>query len=206
ERRRGDLPPGVRGQVALDRATARVGEVLDHLDPYLGRGLDHLDVTVDLPSGARITGRVPVRGDTVVEATTSKPSDRKLIEPWLRLMMLTAGKEGDWSSVVCSSRRVVTLAPTSPDAAARQLDLLVGLMTDGWDRPLPLPPRVCWELADPHGVTDEERLRKLWEYDTDPSWRLFFSDLADVEEAAVPHGGLRALAHDAYGPLVEAVR
>ena len=206
ELRRGELPPGLRGRVALDRATSRVGEVLDRLGPYLDRSVDHLDVTVDLPSGTRISGRVPVRGDTVVEATTSKPSDKRLIEPWLRLMMLTAGREGEWSSVVCSSRRVVTLAPTPPDAAVCQLDVLVRLMTDGWDRPLPLPPRVCYELADPHAVTDEQRLRRIWEYDADASWRLFFSDLGEIQDAATAHGGLRALAHEAYGPLVEAVR
>ncbi|HET7724308.1 MAG TPA: hypothetical protein VFK68_06690, partial [Propionibacteriaceae bacterium] len=206
EVRRGELPPGVRGQVALDKATGRVGEVLDHLSPYLDRSIDHLDVTVDLPSGTRISGRIPVRGDTVVEATTSKPSDRRLIEPWLRLMMLTAGTDGEWSSVVCSSRRIVTLARTTRDEAARQLDVLVGLMTQGWDRPLPLPPRVCWELADPHALADEERLRKTWEYDCDATWRLFFADLSEIEDAAVPHGGLRALAQAAYGPLVGAVR
>jgi exodeoxyribonuclease V gamma subunit len=206
ELRRGELPPGLRGQAVLTRATSRVGEVLDNLTPYLETRVEHLDVAVDLPSGTRITGRVPVRGDTVVDATTSKPSDKRLVEPWLRLMMLTASRDGDWHSVVCSSRRVAKLVPASPEAAARQLDLLVGLMADGWDAPLPLPPRLGYELADPHAVVDEERLRKIWEYDVDPTWRLFFTDLDDLEKAACGRGGLRRLAAEAYGPLLEAVR
>ncbi len=206
ELRRGQLPPGLRGQAALTKATSRVGEVLDNMSGFLGAEVEHLDVAVDLPSGMRITGRVPVRGNTVVEATTSKPSDKRLVEPWLRLMMLSASREGDWRSVVCSSRRVATLAAMSQDGAERQLDVLVELMAKGWDQPLPLPPRVCYELADPHGVDDEERLRKVWDYDADPTWRLFFTDLADVQKAAEPYGGLRTLAHDAYGPLLEALR
>jgi hypothetical protein len=94
----------------------------------------------------------------------------------------------------------------APDAAARQLDQLVELMFDGWDRPLPLPPRVGFELADPHGMVDDERLRKVWGFDSDATWLLFFDDLAAIEDAAVPHGGLRKLAQDTYGPLLGALR
>ncbi len=206
ERRRGQLPPNARGEEVLDRATTRVGEVLDNLRPYLSSPVEHLDLGLDLPSGIRITGRVPVRGGTVVEATTSKPSDKRLLEPWLRLLMLAASKEGDWRSVVCSTRRVANLAPMSPDAAAGQLDQLVALMFDGWDQPLPLPPRVGYELADPRGFVDDERLRKVWGYDVDATWLLFFDDLASVEDAATPRGGLRRLAQETYGPLLEALR
>jgi exodeoxyribonuclease V gamma subunit len=206
ERRRGQLPPNARGAEVLDRATFRVGEVLDNLRPYLSRPLEHLDLAVDLPSGVRITGRVPVRGDTVVEATTSKPSDKRLVEPWVRLLLLSASTDGDWRSVVCSSRRVASLSPMTPEAAAGQLDRLVALMFDGWDLPLPLPPRVGFELADPHGLVDDERLRKVWGYDADASWLLFFADLGAVEDAAAPHGGLRRLAQDTYGPLLKALR
>jgi hypothetical protein len=93
-----------------------------------------------------------------------------------------------------------------PEAAAHHLDHLVALMFDGWDQPLPLPPRVGFELADPHGFVDDERLRKVWGYDVDASWLLFFGDLAAVEDAAAPHGGLRRLARETYGPLLEALR
>jgi len=206
ELRRGQLPPNARGAEVLARATSRVGEVLDNLGPYLSSPLEHLDLSVDLPSGVRITGRVPVRGDTVVEATTSKPADKRLVEPWLRLLMLSASAEGDWRSVVCSTRRVATLSAMSPDAAAGQLGHLVTLMFSGWDQPLPLPPRVGFELADPHGLVDDERLRKIWGYDSDATWLLFFDDLAAVEDAAASRGGLRRLAQDTYGPLLEALR
>jgi exodeoxyribonuclease V gamma subunit len=206
ERRRGQLPPNARGTEVLDRATSRVGEVLDNLRPYLSTPLQHLDLAVDLPSGIRVTGRVPVRGDTVVEATTSKPADKRLVEPWLRLLLLSASTDGDWRSVVCSTRRVASLSAMTHDAAAAQLDRLVALMFDGWDQPLPLPPRVGFELADPRGLVDDERLRKVWGYDADASWLLFFADLAAVEDAAASHGGLRRLAQDTYGPLLEALR
>ena len=206
ERRRGQLPPNARGTEVLDRATARVGEVLDNLRPYLARPLEHLDLAVELPSGVRISGRVPVRGDAVVDATTSKPSDKRLVEPWLRLLMLSASREGDWRSVVCSTRRVANLAATSTDAAAHQLDHLVSLMFDGWDRPLPLPPRVGFELADPQALVDDERLRKVWGFDVDATWLLFFDGMTALEDAALPHGGLRKLAHDTYGPLLGALR
>ena len=206
ERRRGQLPPNARGTEVLDRATSRVGDVLDNLRPYLSSPLEHLDLAVDLPGGVRITGRVPVRGDTVVEATTSKPADKRLVEPWLRLLLLSAATERDWRSVVCSTRRVASLSPLTPDAAARELDNLVGLMVEGWDKPLPLPPRVGFELADPHGMVDDERLRKVWGYDVDATWLLFFDDLAAAEDAAAPHGGLRKLAQGTYGPLLAALR
>ena len=206
ERRRGQLPPNARGAESLGRATTRVGEVLDNLRPYLSRPLEHLDLAVDLPSGVRITGRVPVHGNTVVEATTSKPADKRLVEPWLRLLLLSASREGDWGSVVCSSRRMASLSPMSATASAAQLDQLVALMFDGWDLPLPLPPRVAFELADPHGLVDDERLRKVWGYDVDASWLLFFDDLPAIEDAAAAHGGLRRLAQDTYGPLLEALQ
>ncbi|HMC02947.1 MAG TPA: hypothetical protein VKI23_02380, partial [Cellulomonadaceae bacterium] len=206
EIRRGNLPPNARGNEALKTATSRVGDVLDNLRPYLSSPLEHLDLSVDLPSGLRITGRVPVRGQTVVEATTSKPSDKRLVEPWLRLLLLSAAKPGDWKSVVCSARRVATVSSVPLDAATAQLDHLVGLMLDGWDQPLPLPPRVGYELADPHGLVDDERLRKLWGFDVDATWLLFFEDLAAVEGAAASHGGLRLLAQETYGPLLESLR
>jgi exodeoxyribonuclease V gamma subunit len=206
ELRRGQLPPNARGAEVLGRATSRVGEVLDNLSPYLSRPLEHVDLAVDLPSGVRITGRVPVRGDTVVEATTSKPADKRLVEPWLRLLMLSASTAGDWRSVVCSTRRVASLSPTSSEKAVGQLDHLVTLMFDGWDQPLPLPPRIGFELADPHGLVDDERLRKIWGYDVDATWLLFFDDLAALEDAAAPLGGLRRLAQNTYGPLLEALR
>lgn len=206
ERRRGQLPPKARGQDALGKATTRVGEVLDNLRPYLARPLDHLDLAVDLPGGVRVTGRVPVRGDVVVEATTSKPSDKRLIEPWLRLLLLSASTQTEWSSVVCSSSRVVRLSHMSREEATSQLDRLVSLMLDGWDQPLPLPPRVCFELADPYGLADEERLRRVWGFDVDPTWLLFFDDLSALDQAAKPRGGLRKLAQDTYGPLLDALR
>ena len=120
--------------------------------------------------------------------------------------MLSASAEGDWRSVVCSTRRVATLSAMSPDAAAGQLGHLVTLMFSGWDQPLPLPPRVGFELADPHGLVDDERLRKIWGYDSDATWLLFFDVLAAVEDAAASRGGLRRLAQDTYGPLLEALR
>jgi exonuclease V gamma subunit len=147
-----------------------------------------------------------VLGQTVVEATTSKPSDKRLVEPWLRLLLLSAAKPGDWKSVVCSARRVATVSSVQAEAATAQLDHLVGLMLDGWDRPLPLPPRVGYELADPRGLVDDERLRKLWGFDVDATWLLFFEDLAAVESAAESHGGLRRLAQETYGPLQESLR
>ena len=69
-----------------------------------------------------------------------------------------------------------------------------------------MPPRVGYELADPHGLVDDERLRKLWSFDVDATWLLFFEDLAAVEDAATSHGGLRLLAQETYGPLLEALR
>lgn len=206
ELRRGLLPPLARGAQAMATATGRVGEVLDTVRPYLSAPLDHLDVGVDLPSGIRITGRVPVRGHTVVEAITSKPADKRLIEPWLRLLLLTAGSPGEWSTVVCSRRRTVTLGAGGADAAAAQLDSLVALMVDGWDKPLPLPPRLGYALADPRAMIDEQRRAEIWAWDIDETWRLFFADYPALDDAATRWGGLERLAQDTYGPLLEAQR
>jgi exodeoxyribonuclease V gamma subunit len=206
ELRRGLLPPLARGAQAMATATGRVGEVLDTVRPYLSSALDHLDVGVELPSGVRITGRVPVRGRTVVEAITSKPADKRLIEPWLRLLLLNAGSPGEWSAAVCSRRRIVTLGGRGADAASAQLDSLVSLMVDGWDNPLPLPPRLGYALADPRAMIDEQRRAEIWKWDTDPTWQLFFGDYAELESAATRWGGLERLAQDTYGPLLEAQR
>jgi exodeoxyribonuclease V gamma subunit len=206
ELRRGLLPPLARGAQAMATATGRVGEVLDTVRPYLSSPLDHLDVGLDLPSGVRITGRVPVRGRTVVEAITSKPADKRLIEPWLRLLLLNAGSPGEWSAAVCSRRRIVTLSARGADAAAAQLDALVSLMVDGWDNPLPLPPRLGYALADPRAMIDEQRRAEIWKWDADPTWQLFFGDYAELEAATTRWGGLERLAQDTYGPLLEAQR
>jgi len=108
--------------------------------------------------------------------------------------------------VVCSVRRVATLSSVSPAVAAAQLDHLVGLMLEGWDQPLPLPPRVGYELAELQGHVDEERLRQLWSFDVDVTWLLFFEDLAALGEAAMSRGGLHKLAQETYGPLLESLR
>ncbi len=206
ELRRGLLPPLARGAQAMANATGKVGEVLDTVRPYLSSPLEHLDVGVDLPSGIRITGRVPVRGRTVVEAITSKPADKRLIEPWLRLLLLSAGSPGDWSAVVCSRRRSVSLGARGADASAVQLDALVSLMLEGWDHPLPLPPRLGYTLADPRAMVDEQRRAEIWSWDADETWRLFFADYPSLEDAAAGWGGLEKLAQDTYGPLLEAQR
>jgi exodeoxyribonuclease V gamma subunit len=206
ELRRGLLPPLARGAQAMAAATGRVGEVLDTVRPFLSSPVEHLDVGIDLPSGIRLTGRVPVRGRTVVDAITSKPSDKRLVEPWLRLLLLRAGVPGEWSAAVCSRRRTVTMAAASADAAAIQLDSLVSLMLDGWDTPLPLPPRLGYALADPRAMIDEQRRTDLWSWDVDETWRLFFGDYASLEGAATRWGGIEKLAQDTYGPLLEAQR
>ncbi len=206
ELRRGFLPPMVRGSLAMATATSRVGDVLDTVRPYLSAPLDHIDVTHELPSGIVINGRVPVRGRTVVDAITSKPADKRLVEPWARLLLLAAGAPGDWSATVCSRRRVVTLGVRSAEEASLALDALVAVMLEGWNAPLPLPPRLAYALADPRAMVDEPRRTELWKYDIDPTWQLFFSGYDDLATAAERWGGLEKLAQQTYGPLLEAQR
>ena len=206
ELRRGSLPPMARGSVAMASATSRVGDVLDTLRPYLTSPVEHLDVSHTLPSGITIAGRVPVRGRTVVDAITSKPADKRLVEPWVRLLVLAAAAPGQWSAAVCSRRRVVTLGVGPAEIAALQLDALVATMLDGWDTPLPLPPRLGYALADPRAMIDEPRRTELWKYDVDDTWRLFFADYPALEKAATRWGGLEKLAQSTYGPLLEAQR
>lgn len=206
ELRRGFLPPMTRGSLAMSTATARVGDVLDTVRPYLSTPLDHVDVTHELPSGIVISGRVPVRGHTVVDTITSKPSDKRLVEPWARLLLLAAGAPGDWSATVCSRRRVVTLGVRSAEEASRALDALVNVMLEGWNAPLPLPPRLAYALADPRAMVDEPRRTELWKYDVDPTWQLFFGGYDDLASAAARWGGLEKLAQQTYGPLLEAQR
>ena len=206
ELRRGLLPPMARGAQAMAMATRRVDEVLDTIRPYLASPLEHLDVGIELPSGVRLTGRIPVRGTHVVEAITSRPADKRLIEPWLRMLLLTASRPDDWSAVVCSRGRVVTLTADGADAASAQLDRLIELMFAGRDRPLPLPPKLGYALADRRTIIDERRKVDLWGYDADPRWRLFFRDYAALEQAAKGWGGLERLAQETYGPLLDAQR
>ena len=107
--------------------------------------------------------------------------------------------------MVCSRRRSVSLGARGADAAAVQLDALVSLMLEGWDHPLPLPPRLGYTLADPRAMVDEQRRAEIWSWDADETWRLFFADYPSLEDAAAGWGGLE-LAQDTYGPLLEAQR
>lgn len=164
EWRRGTLPPGQLGwrrAIALrDQCALLATEALRH------RGTDPqaYDVDIDLGTGRRLTGTVsPVFGDRLVSVTYSKLDGKHLLQSWIPLLALAAGRPGrDWSAV-CIGRprrgdnpRVEGLG--RPDDPIALLADLVAIYDAGRREPLPLPIKTsyAWAAAR-HAGDDPER-------------------------------------------------
>lgn len=204
EWRRGELAPRALGDAQLGQTTRDVEGVLRGSGPYLDAPLAHLDLGVTLPGGVRLSGRVPVRGDVVFDAIASWPKGRRLITPWVRLLLLAAAAPGrEWRAVLCGKGPEIVLRAPAPDVAVTLLADLVVLRDQGRAQPLPLPPDTAYAMASSRHLPDDEAV-STWRREVDPTWRLYVDRFSDLQRAAQRWGGLRETADRVYGPMVAA--
>ncbi len=159
ERLRGELPPGRLGAAVLEPVVDDVESLLVKTLNLRNVPAETYDVSLDLPSGARIEGSVPrVHGDCLLRIEYSKLSPKHRIRAWVQLLSLVAGHpDGGWRSATVgrgiSDKEPVVgafVAPgkVSPQAALETLDRLVGVYHLGLTRPLPVPPRTACAYAE----------------------------------------------------------
>jgi exodeoxyribonuclease V gamma subunit len=159
ERLRGELPPGRLGAAVLDPVVDDVESLLVKTLNLRNVAAETYDVSLDLPSGARIEGSVPrVHGECLLRIEYSKLSPKHRIRAWVQLLALIAGHpDRGWRSATVgrgtSDKEPVVgafVAPgrVSPQAALEALDRLVGVYHLGLTRPLPVPPRTACAYAE----------------------------------------------------------
>jgi exodeoxyribonuclease V gamma subunit len=159
ERLRGELPPGRLGAAVLDPVVDDVESLLVKTLNLRNVRAETYDVSLDLPSGARIEGSVPrVHGDCLLRIEYSKLSPKHRIRAWVQLLALIAGHpDGGWRSATvgrgASDKEPVVGAfvasgQVSPQAALAALDRLVGVYHLGLTRPLPVPPKTACAYAE----------------------------------------------------------
>ncbi len=204
EWRRGEVAPQALGREQLEVAEHDATEIWQRAQAYLTRPLQHRDLQLRL--GDRLlTGRVPVHGEVLLQASASWPRGRRLIQPWLGLLLLAAAEPGPtWRAVLCGRGPAVQLGAPGPEQARAVLGDLVELMRDGWQQPLPLPPDTAIQVTEsPH--LEDTLLERTWGFEQDPTWRLFFTSLGDLDRAArARQTSFEELARRAYRPLVAA--
>ncbi|GAB3791268.1 exodeoxyribonuclease V subunit gamma [Nocardioides ungokensis] len=171
EWRRGSLPPGQLGW-------RKAGEVRDQAMKLAIAALTHrqvapraYDVDVELGGGRRLTGTVtPVYADRLVAVGYSRLDGKHLLESWIRLLALAAGRpDHNWTALT------IGRAPRGTAAAQRLLgpaiDEPLGLLQDlvaiydaGRREPLPLPLKTsfAWAGARHHHDDPVEAARKKW--------------------------------------------
>lgn len=215
---RGELPPGRLGAAVLDGVTATASALAQAAHGHLAQPAQQHPVDLDV-EGVRVTGRVSVRGGSVVDVRFSGVSARSLIQVWLDVLTasVTLGRPVD--GLLWGGKRRSRLRGPEPEAAARHLSALVELAIEGQCRILPMPPRVAqlWaecraKNADPLA---DRGLHRRWEWDRDPTWKAVWGhstkpwDERLTDEPWAPRGErtvLGAASSLVWTPLVEAER
>jgi exodeoxyribonuclease V gamma subunit len=170
EWRRGTLPPlrlGWRKVQSISRTVAQlagIAKTYQEVDPQAH------DVAVDLGDGRRVTGTVNRVFDTsIVEVTYSKLAAKHLLQGWISLVALAAGKPDRTWRAICVGRGdkdtvTVRCLRTPPDPRALLADL-VALFDAGQREPLPLPLRTsyAWAQQRYRGKNPVHCARSTWE-------------------------------------------
>lgn len=197
EWRRGALPPGQLGWRA-------VSEIRDTAMQLAIAALTHRqvepkahDVDIELPGGRRVTGTVtPVYGDRLVSASYSRLGAKQLLESWVRLLVLAAGRpDHNWTALAIgraprgrnAAQRL--LGPTG-EAPLTLLTDLVDLYDEGRRAPLQLPLKTsfAWAAALFQGQDPRPEALKRWRSsrfpgeDADPAHVRVWGEHADLDE------------------------
>jgi exodeoxyribonuclease V gamma subunit len=178
EWRRGSLPPGQLGW-------RKANEVRDQAMQLAIAALTHRqvparahDIDVELGGGRRLTGTVtPVYGDRLVAVGYSRLDGKHLLESWIRLLALAAGRpDHNWTALTIGrAARGTTpaqrlLGPASEEPLGLLQDL-VAIYDAGRREPLPLPLKTsfAWASARVHHDDPREAARKKWKSGTYPA-------------------------------------
>ena len=178
EWRRGSLPPGQLGW-------RKAGEVRDQAMQLAIAALTHrqvapqaYDVDVELGGGRRLTGTVsPVYGDRLVAVGYSRLDGKHLLESWIRLLALAAGRpDHNWTALTIGRAARGTAAAQrllgpADDEPLGLLQDLVAIYDAGCREPLPLPLKTsfAWASARHHHDDPVEAARKKWKSGTYPA-------------------------------------
>ncbi|MCY7396820.1 MAG: exodeoxyribonuclease V subunit gamma [Nocardioides sp.] len=163
EWRRGALPPGQLGW-------RKAREVRDHAMALATAALTHrqvspraVDVDVRLRGGRRVTGTVtPVYADRLVSVGYSRLHGKHLLDSWVRLLALAAGRpEHNWTALTIGrgGARGTAVAQRLLGPATEEplglLEDLVAIYDAGRREPLPLPVRTSFAWASARSLGDD---------------------------------------------------
>jgi exodeoxyribonuclease V gamma subunit len=178
EWRRGSLPPGQLGW-------RKAGEVRDQAMKLAIAALTHrqvapraYDVDVELGGGRRLTGTVtPVYADRLVAVGYSRLDGKHLLESWIRLLALAAGRpDHNWTALTIGRAARGTAAAQrllgpATDEPLGLLQDLVAIYDAGRREPLPLPLKTsfAWAGARHHHDDPVEAARKKWKSGSYPA-------------------------------------
>ena len=174
----GDLPPRQLGAGSI-RAIAEKAQSVHRGFVKVADAPPEVHV-IDLDvDGVRLTGRLVTRGGVLAESHYGSVGAQHLGGAWVRLLALTAQLGRRTDAVLVGGRGTHRLAAPPVEMARGFLADLVDLARHGSEQVLPLPPRVgqFWAEQRARGLDPRalpERLDKLWKFDSDEVWRLWF--------------------------------
>ncbi len=202
EWRRGSLPPG---RLGWRKAT----EVRDQAMQLAIAALTHrqvapkaYDVDVELGGGRRLTGTVtPVYGDRLVAVGYSRLDGKHLLESWIRLLALAAGRpDHNWTALTIgrAARGTTPLQRLLGPADEEPLSLLndlVAIYDAGRREPLPLPLKTSFAWAGARHLDDDPREA------AGKKWKSAMYPAEDAEPAHERVWGSRAPLDRLLGPV-----
>jgi exodeoxyribonuclease V gamma subunit len=161
EWRRGVLPPGQLGWRLARKLCDEAAPVAERASAATG-GLaaSAVDLDVDLGGGRRLRGTVTdLYGDRVVKVNFSRLGPKHLLDAWIPLLALCAGRPGrPWSAGALGrgsrGQAVARTAFGSVDGAGELLADLVAIYDAGMREPIPLPLKTghAWASASPRSA------------------------------------------------------
>ncbi|MFT3877884.1 MAG: exodeoxyribonuclease V subunit gamma [Propioniciclava sp.] len=177
----GNLPPRRLGAAALAPLAARAQTVHAAFTRAAGDASPEVTV-IDLDiDGVRLTGRLLTRAGQVAESHYGRVQARHLAAAWVRQLALTVQRGRRTDAVLVGDKGTRRLSAPPEELARQFLADLITLASHGTEQVLPLPPRVAqyWAEqrhrgADPRA--DAAWLGKLWRWERDAVWKLWYSD------------------------------